>query len=86
MPVPDWLDDSTRQRLVDLFRIHGVSGSVSLMPTTGRDEAIFLVAPRDAATMREASLIPALMNALGRKVWVVTDDSAWSGDPIRLTA
>lgn len=76
-----WLDEQMRERLIPLFRLHGVSGNVLVALTPGGDEAIFVVTPQDAATKDEPALVAALMEALRRKVSVLTQGSPW-GDAL----
>lgn len=86
MTRPDWLDSRTAQDVAALFSSHGVPEGVLVIPTTGGDEAIFLVDSSRAAAMHEAALTAALMDRLCRKVWITTDASAWREMPIALTA
>jgi hypothetical protein len=81
---PDWLDDQTAGDVVALFRRHGATDTVFVIPATDGDEAIFLVNAGDAGHIGERSLTVALSERLHRKVWIVTDASAWSASPIPL--
>jgi hypothetical protein len=77
----DWLDKETAIDLERLFRKHGVPVGVHVLPVSGGDGAFFFVNSRDAAQMREASLIRALQTRLSRKVAVVTDATSWPVTP-----
>jgi hypothetical protein len=81
---PDWLDDRTTRELAAVFCEHGVADNVSVIPTTGDDEAVFLVGSSSAAHMGEAALTAALTERLRRKVSITTDGSAWRETPIPL--
>jgi hypothetical protein len=81
---PDWLEKQTTEEVLALFRAHGVSDGVSVIPTADSEEAIFFVDSTNAANMRQAPLTAALTDLLRRKVWIITDLSAWREVPVPL--
>ena len=71
--------EPTDEAITELFRRHGVTGPIGEVTPRAPDEAVFVVTPDGAASMREDQLSAALQAALRRKVWVVTDEVGYEG-------
>lgn len=77
--MPDYASEPLHATVLQAFARHGVTGEVRYVPSAGVDEAIFVVAPRGAATMDERDVTVTLTSILTRKVWVATESEAWRG-------
>jgi hypothetical protein len=77
-------DDISDHDITEMFRRHGVTGPVGEVTPRAGDEAVFVVTPEGAASMREGELTAALQTVLRRKVWVVTDETGFEGRVRRL--
>ena len=69
--------DPPKDRLLAVFREHGVKGEIREVTPRAADEAVFVVGGEDARAVHDADLAIALQELLARKVWVVPDMPIW---------
>jgi hypothetical protein len=69
------LDKDARLRVAEIFRNNGVETDIYVPKEADPTEAVFVVG--SIAALPEATLTRALMDELGRKVWVTTNGEHW---------
>ncbi len=72
------LTDDQRRDAERLFRAHGYDEPLRIAPVTSEDERIFVVPSEVLAVLPERDLTAELQQALGRKVWICAEGTAWS--------
>lgn len=80
MAPAQWTDKAVRQQAINVFRSSGVREGVYVLTPVSDDEIIFVLTTDAAAIVPEASATRALIEILGRKVWITTEGANWGGE------
>jgi hypothetical protein len=72
------LSDREREKAAQVLRSHGYAGTIRLARQTSDDECAFLFSADALATLPVAAVTAALIQTLGRKVYIANDTPPWS--------